>query len=98
MHKIILIGLMLLLFGCASTPETGGGDIVEGTGTIQYIELEGGFYGLVDEDGQRYDPTNLDDAFKEDGLQVRFRAQRRPGMASIRMWGMIVEILSIERI
>ena len=39
-------------------------------GTVKYIDLEGGFYGIVDETGKEYLPLNLKDEFKVDGLKV----------------------------
>ena len=46
---------------------------MEGTGRIQYNDFEGGFYGIVSDDGEHYDPKNLPDDFKEDGLRVGFK-------------------------
>lgn len=70
---------------------------IEGTGTIRYVDLEGGFYGLVAEDGTKYDPTPLPDSLREDGLPVRFRIKEKDVMTT-RMWGTPVEVLGIERI
>lgn len=94
---LMVLGLSLGLMACASSAPTTDGDVIEETGTVQFVELEGGFYGIVTDDGQRYDPTNLAEAYQEDGLRVRFRARERDDMASIRMWGSIVEIISIQR-
>ena len=104
----IVVLLMLAATGCstkppppddgttpaASTDET----LVSGLGTILYQDLEGGFYGLVADDGARYDPLNLDEAFHQDSLRVRFRARRRTGVMTIRMWGQPVDILEITRL
>lgn len=95
---VVLFSFSLLCIGCSSTQRNGDGDILEGTGTVQYIELEGGFYGIVGDDGRQYDPVDLDEAYKEDGLRVHFRARTVEDMASIRMWGTIVNLVSIERI
>ena len=102
--KLLLI-LSLIGAGCAAsgapartdTSEDENGVLVEGTGTVRYVDLEGGFYGIVDEEGVQYDPINLDDAFREDGLQVHFLAQTRDDVMTIRMWGTVVEIIAIER-
>ena len=79
-----------------ATPMTDDGTI-QGTGTIRYLDLEGGFYGLVAEDGTKYDPSPLPDSLQEDGLRVRFRVQEKDIMTT-RMWGTPVEMLEIERI
>ena len=63
-----------------------------------FSELEGGFYGLVDDTGERYDPVNLKDEFRFDGLRIRFEAQVLRNRTSVHMWGRLVEILEIERL
>lgn len=67
-------------------------------GTVTYVELEGGFYGIVTEDGRKLDPTNLSEGFREDGLKVRFKAEKKESVAGIHMWGTIVEIVEIEKV
>ncbi|MBI2831089.1 MAG: hypothetical protein HYX79_02395 [Chloroflexi bacterium] len=96
---VVLAAILLLLApGCAGAKTgTGGPDIVSGTGTITYLNLEGGFYGIVGDDGQKYDPMNLDRAFQQDGLKVKFQVKLRKDVATIRMWGTPVEIISIEK-
>ena len=98
--RILMLTLFILLAaaGCSSTQRSGEGDIVEGTGTVQYIEVEGGFYGIVADDGRQFDPRDLDESYKEDGLRVHFRLREVEDVVSIRMWGRIVDIISIERI
>lgn len=73
-------------------------DIVSGVGTITYVEIEGGFYGLVAEDGTKYNPLNLDEDFQEDGLRVRFRGQVRTDVMTTRMWGKNLEIEEMLRV
>ena len=66
-------------------------------GTVKYIGLEGGFYAIVTDRGERYDPTHLDPAFQQEGMKVRFRAQPQKNGMTIHMWGQPVQILQIER-
>jgi hypothetical protein len=83
----LLAGIALAATGCTSTsgslpdadveedadlppPE----DIVSGLGTVRYVEMEGGFYGIVADDSTRYLPQDLGTDYREDGLRVRFRA------------------------
>ncbi|MFQ5918553.1 MAG: hypothetical protein ACE5I4_00740 [Thermoplasmata archaeon] len=68
------------------------------SGTVVFSELEGGFFGIVSEGGERYDPLNLDDEFRIDGLRIRFEAELIRDRGSIHMWGRLVEILEVERI
>jgi hypothetical protein len=66
-------------------------------GTIRYMDLEGGFYGIVADSGERYDPVNLPAGYRKDGLRVRFQVKEKKGMVGIHMWGKIVEIVKIEK-
>jgi hypothetical protein len=68
------------------------------TGTILHIPIEGGFYGLLADDGTKYDPTNLPEEYKQNGLRVKFQVNQKKGVASIHMWGTIVEIVKIEKL
>ena len=88
--------IMLGIFAC--TPRARNGHPGETTGTITYLGIEGGFYGIVTDDGQHYDPIDLPDEFKQDGLRIRFTAQERRDQASFHMWGVIVEIKYIEKL
>lgn len=65
-------------------------------GTIQYVELEGGFFGIVTEEGARYFPQYLPFDFKVDGLPVRVDAMLEEQVIGIQMWGVPIRILSIR--
>ena len=66
------------------------------TGTVRYLPIEGGFWGIVSDDGNNYDPMALDPAFQKEGLRVRFEAIPEKDMMSIHMWGALVKITRIE--
>jgi len=68
------------------------------TGTVVFNDFEGGFYGIVGDDGKNYEPTNLSEEYKKDGLKVSFKAKLHEDWASISMWGTIIEITSIEKL
>jgi len=74
-----------------------GNEIIFATGTIKYISIEGGFYGIITEKGQNYLPLNLSEEFKKDGLSVWFKAKPQK-VATTHMWGEPVEILEIKLI
>jgi hypothetical protein len=67
-------------------------------GTVQHIEVEGGFYGIVTNDGQKLDPVNLPKDFQQDGVRIEVRVVPLPGRVSIHQWGELVRILEIERL
>ncbi len=66
-------------------------------GTVRYIDLEGGFYGIVGKNGSRYHPVNLGSLWKKDGLQVSATVRPDEGGMGIYMWGQEVEIITIAR-
>ena len=78
--------------------ESPSDEIISDTGEIVFLSFEGGFYGIISIDGEHYDPLNLPDEFKIDGLRISFRAKIRRDLGSFHMWGTIIELFSIERI
>ena len=91
---ILLIGFVLIS-GCIK--ETKISDI-SGKGTVKFLDFEGGFYGIISDNMENYDPINLGKEFQVDGLRVRFDAKKQENVASFHMWGTIIEIINIERI
>ena len=73
------------------------GDEIVASGTIEYIELEGGFFGIVASDGEYYLPLNLPAGFAVDGLEVTFTGRTAPEINTIYMWGTPVTVVSIAR-
>jgi len=73
-------------------PEPTKEAIIETTGTVTWVALEGGFYGITADDGTRYDPLNLPDEYEHEGFRIGFTAIEDPDMASIHQWGTIVTI------
>jgi len=95
--KTILAALLLF---CLFTPAWAGaqkGQAIKTTGTIKRQGIEGGFWGIVGDDGHNYDPTNLAPEFQQDGLKVSFEAVPSTNQMSIHMWGTIVEIESMQK-
>jgi len=88
---LILFGLLSFLLVACPREET----MIPGT--IRYISLEGGFYGIVSKDGRRYDPVNLPAPFRKDNLPVRFRGKVLKDRVGFHMWGEIFEIEGIVR-
>jgi hypothetical protein len=107
---IAILGLLglTIFFGCAqptsvktndsassenvSVPDT---EPFEIRGSIVYKDLEGGFFAIKGDDGRIYDPINLPEAFKKDGLRVKANARLKKDVGSIHMVGDIIEIVDI---
>ena len=102
-HYYLVIGCISLFcvgpslgFWAITKSNESDDDIVSGTGKIVFLDFEGGFFGIIADDGGHYDPKNLPDEFKIDGLLIEFIAKILPGIPSIHMWGEIVELLYIN--
>ncbi len=99
--KLIILALMaaaacfLLAAGCV-TEEPPTGAEVSGSGTITYIDLEGGFFGIITDAGDQYLPENLEDKFKVDGREVTFTGVPVEGGATTYMWGTPIQITGIS--
>ncbi len=90
---LLTLGIAILaLTSCAGA----GKDVVSRTGTVKFNELEGGFYGIVGDDGKNYDPINLREEFRKDGLSIRFQMKIREDITTTHMWGTPIEITKIE--
>ena len=76
---------------------------IQRKGTVKYVNFEGGFYGIVGDDARNYDPLNMPQEFRVDGLRVRFTAERghaimTDNVATFHMWGYIVRLVSIQKL
>ena len=67
-------------------------------GTVTHEDLEGGFYGIVADDGTKYEPLDLDPKYQLDGLRVAFETTPAGDTVSTRMWGTPVHLSLIEEI
>ena len=71
---------------------------ITGFGTVIYQDLEGGFYGIIADDGRQYLPISLPEELKENGTMVSFVFRPVQDTASIFMWGEQVQIVSISKV
>jgi hypothetical protein len=98
MNRITVIVIVLVAGLLLQSCTTENDDAIKVTGTVVYLSLEGGFYGIKGDDGRNYDPTNLSQAFQTDGMRVRFEAKELPGRSSVHMWGTVVELVIIQKL
>ena len=66
------------------------------TATVTFIDLEGGFFGLTTEDGEKLLPSNLPKEFHKDGTVIQFHATALKDMQSIHQWGTLVELKDVK--
>jgi len=58
-YLVIVLALIGAVIACGCMAAGGDetpADRISGNGTVTYIDLEGGFYGIVADDGERYLP------------------------------------------
>lgn len=102
-----LLMVVGVLAGCASTESTKNtaapvnkmsesDGLPVFTGTIRKIELDGGFYGIIGDNGKFYDPVNLGPAYQVEGLKIRFKAKFPEDITTIHMWGRATQVVEIE--
>ncbi len=73
-----------------------GKDTFELQGAVVKNDLEGGFFAIDGDDGKTYEPINLPDDFRKNGIRVKATVRIRKDVGSIHMVGDIVEIIAIE--
>ena len=77
------------------SPENLPADTIDIKGTIVFKDIEGGFYAIDGDNGDKYDPVNLPEEYKKNGLKVKVKARFNKDIMSIHMYGEIVDIVSI---
>ncbi|HYN07543.1 MAG TPA: hypothetical protein VES67_09150 [Vicinamibacterales bacterium] len=103
MRKVRLalaLAILLLPLACGDSPfEPTDPDNLVRTGTVRFMNIEGGFWAIAGDDGVTYDPLSpLAAQFQREGLRVRFEAKVRSDVGSTHMVGPIVEIIQIEKL
>jgi uncharacterized secreted protein with C-terminal beta-propeller domain len=66
------------------------------TGTVRYIDLEGGFWVIVTDTDVKLDPTNLDEEFQIEGLKITGLYLELTDMVSFHMYGTIAELKNLS--
>jgi hypothetical protein len=91
---LIVLSAAVMLCGCTTT--TSGENEV--SGTVTYIPLEGGFYGIAGDDGNNYYPVNLEPYYQKNGTRIVFTFVPEQDVATTAMWGIPVRITTIRTI
>ena len=68
---------------------------IEGEGVVEFVAVEGGCWTIRSGD-QVYEPLNLPEGLKIDGLEVEFEGEIRTDVASICQIGPIIDLEEIE--
>ena len=68
------------------------------TATVTYIDLEGGFYGLITDKGTKLLPINLEKEHQIDGTVLSFSSKRTTTRVTTKQWGQLVELIDVKLI
>ena len=98
-HLCAVAAVMLAASSCS--PESSGealttGDNGSTLAIVSYIDLEGGFYGIITEAGEHHEPVNLHVDYQVDSLRISYKYKTLQRVGSYRMWGTPIEILEIR--
>ena len=67
-------------------------------GTVIYLDIEGGFYGIKTSTGEKLLPVNLKKEYKLNGTEIRFKGKFIKDMVTIVQWGTPFELTQVELI
>ncbi len=68
------------------------------TGTLTFIEIEGGFFGFVTEAGEKYLPLNMPKEYLKNGSKLKIYGHHDKDIMTIQMWGKPFKVLDVELI
>lgn len=61
-------------------------------GTVTHQQIGPGFWGIIDEDGQKWRPLKMPKKLQKEGLKVEIQAKKSLSQISIFAWGTAIEI------
>jgi len=66
--------------------------------TVQFIDLSGGFWAFLGENGEKWRPFPADfpEELKKNGLKLALSAELLPDAPSFIMWGTEIDIISYQ--
>ncbi len=65
-------------------------------GKVVFEPIEMGVWGIEGADGKRYEPLQMPEQLKMPGRKVKVKVRLRPDTATVRMWGIPVEIIAFH--
>lgn len=65
-------------------------------GTVQYIDISGGFWGILDHEGKEWRPAFMPEELQQEGLKVSVDAEVVEDAVSMYMWGTEIDIIDFR--
>lgn len=106
-NALLVIGLLFSATACvvASPASMDGGPqevaevgVESFSGTVRWLELEGGFWGIETTQGKQLLPMTLPEHVQKDGLKVQGKFRLLKDVMTIQMWGTPVEVTHIDAV
>jgi len=66
--------------------------------TVKYFDFEGGFYGLISNEGKKFLPMNLTKKYRVDGTLLEVKGKVIKDMMTIQQWGTAFNITEVNLI
>ena len=88
---VLLLATSVAACGSSTEPEE-----VTVQATVEFLQVEGGCWSLLASDGTRYEPIDLPESFRQDGLEVEATLELINDVGSVCQVGRIVEIEDIR--
>lgn len=64
-------------------------------GQVLFQQMEGGFYGFIDEDGNKYTPIGMKKADLRHGLIIQLSGKLLPNMLTTTQFGEVIKVESV---
>jgi hypothetical protein len=61
-------------------------------GQVLFQQMEGGFFGFIDENGNKYTPVGMDKANLRHGLVIRLTGQILPNIITTTQFGQVIKV------
>lgn len=95
---IIIIMSLLLLNPCLLIADEEDDGVLPFRGKVVYLDFDGGFWGVVTDNGKKYYfPKGLDKEFEVNGQAVEGQI-RKSDIIRFHTWGELVELVEITKI
>lgn len=65
-------------------------------GTVNYLNLEGGFFGIISDNGQKILPMNLSAEYRQVGAVLKFKGYFLTDTMTIQQWGTPFKITEVQ--
>jgi hypothetical protein len=64
-------------------------------GTVVFRDKDGGFYGILADNGGQYEPVNLDARFRNDGMRITLAGKLDTSRIGTHNWGNPIDLATV---